>query len=370
MKIEPNVIKASWQAWLTTERAPGTGPAWLVWGWTGVFSAVVALPFAIIGKLANGPQTGWLNGAMLEWYARTFVVSLCIGVAIQLLFAASRRLGVAARDVRAWPAYKRWLYYTVLPLAGVAIAWPLGMRLAGFSVDWAHVDIGSSVALSLLLTLLFQVWFSARTRQALAERRAAEAQLRLLQGQIEPHFLFNTLATVQALMDHDTARARRMLESFTDYLRSSLGALRRSEATLGDELDLVDAYLNLMQMRMEDRLHYEIRADIALREASLPPLALQPLVENAIHHGLEPKREGGSVQVNVRADAGRLVVEVVDDGLGLGAPPRRRPGAGVALANLRERLAGLYGGDAALELADAHPGTRATLSLPLSRGAA
>ena len=98
MKIEPSVIKASWQAWLTSERPPG--PAWLTWGWTAVFSAMVALPFAILGKLGQEPHTGWLDRSTLDWYARAFIVSLCIGIAIQLLFAASRRLGVAARDVR------------------------------------------------------------------------------------------------------------------------------------------------------------------------------------------------------------------------------------------------------------------------------
>jgi LytS/YehU family sensor histidine kinase len=120
-----------------------------------------------------------------------------------------------------------------------------------------------------------------------------------------------------------------------------------------------------MQMRMEDRLRYEVRADIALRDAPLPPLALQPLVENAIHHGLEPKREGGMVRVTARRDGDALVIDVQDDGLGLSTPPRRRKANGMALANLRERLAGLYGDRAVLDLAGDATGTRATLRLPL-----
>jgi sensor histidine kinase YesM len=189
-----------------------------------------------------------------------------------------------------------------------------------------------------------------------------------LQAQMEPHFLFNTLANVQSLIDHEPGKAKQMLDSFTTYLRASLGQLRASDSTLDAELALSETYLNLLQMRMEDRLHFHIEADATARAAQLPPLTLQPLVENAIHHGLEPKLEGGTVRVNARVQGERLLIEVRDDGLGLNAPPRRSArsaaGAGMALANLRQRLSARFGSDASVSLSDNQPGACVQLSLP------
>jgi sensor histidine kinase YesM len=182
--------------------------------------------------------------------------------------------------------------------------------------------------------------------------------------------MFNTLGTVLSLIDVDTARARQMLEAFIDYLRNSLGKLRTSDSTLGDELDLAQAYLSLMQHRMGDRLDFAIDvSDPALRQAAMPPLLIQPLVENAIQHGLECKVEGGKVLVAARREGDSLVVDVTDDGLGQCVTPVRRtgpPGNGVALKNLRERLAARYGANAALEL-DIRPdaGARASLRIPI-----
>ena len=200
-----------------------------------------------------------------------------------------------------------------------------------------------------------------------AERRATESQLRLLQAQIEPHFLFNTLANVQSLMDHDLPKAKHMLQSFTDYLRASLGTLRNDNSPLDHELQLAQSYLQLLQARMEDRLRFSIVADAAARAQPLPPLLLQPLVENAVVHGLEPSIAGGSVGINARVEGGQLVIEVMDDGLGLNAAPkgRARSGAGMALDNVRQRLATRYGDAATLTLTDAAPGTRARITLPL-----
>ena len=154
-----------------------------------------------------------------------------------------------------------------------------------------------------------------------------------------------------------------MLESFTDYLRASLGNLRRLDATLGGELDLVGHYLELMKTRMEDRLQYSVHYDPHLRDVTMPPFLLQPLVENALHHGLEPKVEGGSVHISATIDANTLVLEVLDNGMGPDST-RRRPGSGMALANVRERLQAQYGDTASLTLTDANPGMRATMRLP------
>jgi sensor histidine kinase YesM len=160
-----------------------------------------------------------------------------------------------------------------------------------------------------------------------------------------------------------------MLESFTDYLRTSLGSLRHERSSLGHELDLAGHYLSLLKMRMEDRLNFQIEIDPALREADFPPLLLQPLIENAIHHGLEPKVEGGIIRITVQRKGNMLELNVADNGMGLDQP-RRRPGAGMALANVRERLQTHYGACASLTLTDARSGTGtlATMCLPFIRG--
>ncbi|MBI3155078.1 MAG: histidine kinase [Burkholderiales bacterium] len=271
--------------------------------------------------------------------------------------------------IRGWSETGRTLFFGGVPLAGVAIGWPTGFWLVRRDADdWlARVDgdvVVGILLMSLLFSFVFFQIFSARSRQVVAERRALEAQLKLLQAQMEPHFLFNTLAGVQTLIDTEPDRAKRMLESFTDYLRATVGSLRTEDSTLAAELALADAYLALMRERMEDRLRYTVQADEGLQHARLPALMLQPLVENAIQHGLEPKVEGGTVRIGARRDGDALLVEVCDDGRGPEAPPRRG-GHGVALDNLRQRLRGRWGDAASLTLAPAAPGTRATLRIPL-----
>lgn len=158
-----------------------------------------------------------------------------------------------------------------------------------------------------------------------------------------------------------------MLESFVDYLRASLGSLRVASHTLGDELALVEAYLRILQIRMDTRLAYRIDVPDALRAFPLPALTLQPLVENAVQHGLEPKIEGGTVSVTARLERGQLVLRVIDDGLGLAAAPARphHGGSGTALANIRERLSEAHGSAAALSVTNAAAGgVRAMLTLP------
>ena len=373
MLIDRPLLRASWQSWLSNDNRPRAGPWWMQWMWTLLFCAAVALGFTILGFFAFGSGTGaWRNlSGWVYWYGKNLIVSLSIGVLVHLMFDATRALGATPARIRVWRPWQRSVFFGGTPMLGLLIGWPLGVELAGGRVttwldrpEGANI-IAGSLLVGLMLSFLLHHWFGAKARQLDAERRATEAQLRLLQGQIEPHFLFNTLANVQALMDTDPPRARQMLESFTDYLRSSLGTLRAERATLGSELGLVEAYLSLLKMRMEERLSFDITSDAALSTTPLPPLMLQPLVENAIHHGLEPKLDGGKVHIATRTEGRQLVIEVRDDGLGLGASKRHRRGAGMALANLRERLAAQYGGSASLELSDAMPGTRVTLRLPL-----
>jgi hypothetical protein len=205
-------------------------------------------------------------------------------------------------------------------------------------------------------------WRLRLQRQAL-KAQAAEAEVRLLHAQIEPHFLFNTLATIESLMDADPVRARAMLEAFSDHLRAGLAQLRTPVTTLGAELDMAANYLHLLQIRMGERLRFSVHADIWARSAPMPSLLLQPLVENAIRHGLEPQVGGGCVRILACVAAGRLCIRVEDDGTGLHAP-LPRTGSGMALENIRARLRHRYGEAATLALAGSASGTTATLDLP------
>lgn len=366
-------LRASWNAWLGNSLRPPAGPAWLQLVWTALFCSAIAVPFTVLGlTVAHSPSTwGWR--VALALYGTSLGIAWTCGFAVHGLFALCRRLLDADR-VEAWPKWRRALLFTGVPLLGVAIGWPLGVTLVGydlarwFSDPSARAAVLSVMSLSLLIAGLFYLHFSTQARRLQAERRTAEAQLRLLQGQIEPHFLFNTLANVVGLIEPDPARARRMLEAFIDYLRSSLVGLREQTHTLGQELALVDAYLRILALRMEDRLRTRIEVPAELREVKLPTLLIQPLAENAIRHGLEPKVEGGEVAVVAAVQGPHLVIEVADTGLGLGAAPARHgplAGAGCALATLRERLASSYG-DAARLLVEDRPegGVRARLELP------
>ncbi len=207
---------------------------------------------------------------------------------------------------------------------------------------------------------------AARLRAETVERQALQAQLRLLQAQIEPHMLFNTLANLQGLIALDPERANTMLDQLIQYLRATLGATRSESTTLGEEFAAMEAYLGLMGVRMGERLAYRLELPPNLRGLRLPPMLLQPLVENAIVHGLEPKIEGGAIRISARAHDGLLTIEVADTGLGLGQARTSRPGGGVGVSTTRERLRVLYGELASVVLHPAQPhGALVRLTLPL-----
>ena len=170
-------------------------------------------------------------------------------------------------------------------------------------------------------------------------QQVTEAKLSALQAQVEPHFLYNTLASVQALTEVDPQQANAMTGHLIQYLRNALPKMRESVSTVGQEIELVRAYLNILQMRMGKRLAFEIDVPPELLEAPFPPLMLPSLVENAIKHGLEPQREGGRVVIRATESNGVLRLSVLDSGRGFA----ETVGSGVGLANIRERLAALYG---------------------------
>ena len=192
-------------------------------------------------------------------------------------------------------------------------------------------------------------------------QQVTEAKLAALQAQVEPHFLYNTLASVQALTEVDPARANEMTGHLIQYLRNALPKMRESVSTVGQEVELVRAYLSILQMRMGERLAFTIAVPESLAAMPFPPLMLPSLVENAIKHGLEPQREGGTVEISATLANGRLRMVVADTGRGFSDVP----GAGVGLANIRERLAALYGDAAHLTLeANSPRGVVATIEVP------
>lgn len=207
-------------------------------------------------------------------------------------------------------------------------------------------------------------------RQAAEQGQAlAQAQLKMLQTQIEPHFLFNTLASVQHLVRKDALQADYMLGQLIRYLREATPQIQGMGSTLGRELGLVGAYLNINKIRMGNRLTAEVSIPVGLAAVPFPSLIIQTLVENAIKHGVEPKQGQAKITVSAREidKQGRPHIQVIveDDGVGFGAADTF--GTGVGLRNVRERLAGLYGGQASLDISSALPqGVRATVTFPWS----
>lgn len=251
--------------------------------------------------------------------------------------------------------------------------------------DMWRIGVGSALILAfipLFVILLLSKYFLGRSRRALAvaeektqqaevsdmSRQITEARLQALQAQVEPHFLYNTLANVQALTEVDPPAANLMVGHLIQYLRASLPKMRENTSTVGQELELVRAYLNILQMRMGGRLEFSVAVPDDLLAKSFPPMMLPSLVENAIKHGLEPVREGGRIDVRVERivtpQGDRITIEVKDTGKGLVADSTQ-PGGGVGLSNLRERLAAIYGYNARFTIESNTPrGVVATIDIP------
>lgn len=200
------------------------------------------------------------------------------------------------------------------------------------------------------------------------QRQLVQARLKLLQAQVEPHFLFNTLAAVDYLIETDAKRASVMQKTLISYLRAALPQMRQESSTLGREITLIRAYLQLLKLRIEDRLEFDIKVAPNLESAVFPPMVLQTLVENAIKHGIEPKPEGGRITVQAEIVDGNLRVDVVDTGVGLPDGDifgSSKNGSGLGLDNIRNRLAMLYPGASRMELRSGHEGgTLVRLSIP------
>jgi hypothetical protein len=292
--------------------------------------------------------------------------------------AAPARPRQPFRDMRNGAATIAWAFFDWLAEVSwtkLVLVCVLALILGGILAHPVAVLIG--IVASFIVKLIAggkrraEITAEEATRRAETEqleRTVVEARMQALQAQIEPHFLFNTLASIDQLILTDPPRASRMQRSLIRYLRSAMPKMREARRpTLGQQLDLCTAYLDIMAVRMEDRMRLSVNVSEGLKSALFPSMMLQTLVENAIKHGLEPKAEGGRIDIGAEVVDGRLAVHVQDSGIGF----QPSGGGGVGLANVRERLHALYGDRAEL-IIDLPPqgGTRATIAVPYEIGSA
>jgi sensor histidine kinase YesM len=312
--------------------------------------------------------------------SRPFIETLVISCLIGLSFHTSAGLIIPLCAGRV-----PWL---VTLLIALVLGLAAGLALSGWYASGDPAFFFRSVNSTLWLGFFFGVigttFFTSiaqltEVRERLArseleaiekEKQIVETQLKLLQAQIEPHFLFNTLGNVVSLITSNPTAARQTVENLTTLLRSSLRRTRADATTLGEEIEIVRAYLEIQRIRMGDRLQYRIVGVDAHRDERLPPLLLQPLVENAVVHGVAPQEARGTVSIVVSSTSRELVIEISDSGSGHDTRMHDgRQGTGTGLGNVRARLRALYG-DAASVTLDEHGGCGITAILRLPRAAA
>jgi signal transduction histidine kinase len=317
-----------------------------------------------------GSMTLVATPIVLAWFAqRPGWIGLFLALLLPIL---SGSLALLAARALLGPGF-RWTVAWLVLLAALAVGAAFG--LAGYQrwmsvvglppmADAKVVAASFGVAALAMGVPLWHAHSQARMRQLAALRHAAlMAELKALQAQVEPHFLFNTLANTRYLARRDPDKAVQMLEHLIGYLHGALPDMRAATSTLGREVQLAEHYLALMAIRFGERLTCRVDCPPELAQSTMPPLMLMTLVENAIKHGVEPQPGAVSVCLSARRRAEALVVSVTDDGAGLA---QAAAAEGVGLSNLRERLAAMYGAAGSFELLRTEAGlTEARLSLPL-----
>ncbi|MBU6269850.1 MAG: histidine kinase [Betaproteobacteria bacterium] len=367
------VLRSLLSAWAK----PHVGPPWAPWLWTMLLNLGIAIVLTLLVRQPTG------DSAIGGFWA-TLVISQAIGLSIHSLFHWSGRL--LGQDMFGLRGLLRVGYVTAVVIAGTWIGFSGAvLLLTGGQFEQTALILGSARGSLVFIPLfwgLFVVMLLAaigrmRLRQLTAERDRVElmraereaiaARLALLSAQIEPHFLYNTLAHVRALITTDGAAAQRMIDALIAYLRSASRNMARSLVPLSEELDSVRGYLSVMQQRLGERLAVDWQVPAEALSLRVPPACLQTLAENAIKHGIEPAAGGGRIRIDAaRVDAHRepgWTITVLDTGAGFDAPADGR-GDGTGLANLRERLRLALGSSASVVLEREAGVTRATLFLP------
>lgn len=345
---------------------------------------------------------------MLGWPRVRF--TLLFTVALGLLLGTDRYWGLVPMLIRTmlvgfgamlvfgvfehWPRQlPRWCARWVLQVVAVAVTIPFLSAIA-FAITnpagrppFYHVKQTMQAYSTLTVLAVFLAPWTAlgalvRQKEALArhqalsfalersefERQALDARLRMLQGQVAPHFMFNTLANVQALVDAGSPQASTVLRSLVAYLRAAVPRLDEATTTVAEELQLVQAYLELMHMRMPDRLQFAVHADPAALPLRCPPMTLLTLVENAVRHGVDPSEDGGRIDIDVQRHGDRCLIRVRDSGVGFRV---NGDGLGTGLSSLRSRLQLTFGDAIALRVGAQHPrGVSAEVEFPAREGGA
>jgi two-component sensor histidine kinase len=307
----------------------------IVEGWSYYLAEVCLTGFAMLGGFALAESTSVDDGRRR---------AVAVGIALPVSAALGYALAVAL------------LYspgFSVLSAQFVGDT--LRMSVLGGAVAFIYImRRGSDTAAK--ATHETKVAHQALIKQTL------EARLQLMEAQIEPHFLFNSLANVQRLYETESESGERLLENLKTYLRAALPQMRETHSTLGREAELSRAYLEVLRARMGERLQFEVDVPLALREQTFPPMMVITLVENAIKHGIQRSPRGGTVVVTAHRSGDRLTVEVVDSGVGF----RGSSGKGIGLANIRARLSALFGDRAELSLCANEPsGVVAAIAIPV-----
>jgi two-component sensor histidine kinase len=338
---------------------------------TGAWQRLAWMFFAVTFATSIYVVITWLIGSVSK--LRLIIVGVTLTVVICLELFAFLRFRHLVRDGRRSESQQQ---------VEAGLQWLPMLSVATISMkpeqSWDSAD--NLFVIALAISLLLLSWRTVRKQAAIRvatevarekaelERQLSEAKLVALSAQIEPHFLFNTLASIQYLIRNDTNKAGEMTSDLIRYLRLALPRMKEATARLTDELDLVRAYLGIMQIRMGSRLQFTIDSPNDLSDVQIPTMTLITLVENAIKHGLEQKPNGGAINLAASRDAYdplNLRLEVADTGGGFSTAAS---GTGIGLANIRERLNTLYGTAARLELEANQPsGVKAILIFPIEK---
>jgi sensor histidine kinase YesM len=337
-----------------------------------IFNAMFAIVFTMFGVIMSDSIDS--VSQLARAFGNNMIISNAIGFAFWFVLSF---LGPVMRRVNRQPFMVVVIAYAVMGTGITTATFFLMSLLPGYRgmQQWVGTprQFATSFALSLCISaVLAFIWrrrvnelsgqidlAEERERASAAERAAAEASLRALQAQIEPHFLFNTLANVTGLIHTQPDKAKQMLEQFITYLRATLAATRDHETTIAADFETMKTFLSILQIRMGNRLKVRFDLPDDLRNAAIPPMLLQPLVENAIKHGLEPKMDGGEVALIAKRVGNKIAITVADTGLGF----QNSASNGIGLKNVRERVKQLYGDAGSVSIEENQPcGTRITIA--------